>query len=86
MVYSHGRLEPESRVTQDAHVRPKKKMSLKESRKEVAALEAANRSLRISNLTWLARKGGFRDGFFAGLMVGLVSGSSIAGAILWRLI
>lgn len=83
MVYSHGRLEPESKVTQDAHVRPKKKMSLKGARKEIEALKDANLSLQTG---WSANKRGFRDGFFAGLMVGIVSGSSIAGAILWRLI
>ena len=82
MVYSHGRLEPESRVTQEVPVRPKK-MSLKGARKEIEALKDANLSLQTG---WSANKRGFRDGFFAGLMVGLASGASIAGAILWRLI
>ena len=85
MTYSKGRLEPESKVTQKVYVRPKRQ-TLKQARKEVEALEEANRSLQIQSVADQEFKRGQWNGFFAGLILGLVTGSVLAAAILGPLI
>jgi hypothetical protein len=81
MIYSEGRLTPESNVTQDVPA-PKKKQNLKAARREIEALEEANRGLQIRILYRQLESRGWRKGFIYGLLTGAVGVAVLAAVVL----
>lgn len=73
--YSMGRLTPESRVTQEIKrvSKKRKQPNLRETRKALEALEAANEGLSLRRLIQADVIKGWRTGFFWGLIVGFAS-------------